>query len=260
MKIFCIDIGNTHTHYGPVAGKSAARPSESPTADLDDPNGPLVAAVRDFAGENPRPAFAFCSVVPAAAERLRQAFESIGLTDRLFQLTCRAELGMEVSYPRPDEIGQDRLANAVAANAFFPLPCIVIDMGTAVSFDVVTPSGGFEGGIIAPGLRIMTRYLHEQTALLPSLDEDFSVGGAIGHSTVEAMKIGCLIGFGGMIRALLEAVTRELSERGERPPTLVATGGATPFLQQSLRRHLIESPEITLLGLAEAWRLNRGER
>jgi type III pantothenate kinase len=257
MKIFCIDIGNTHTHFGVVLGNECTRVRETPTRSLDAPDGPLTVAIQTFASGAESPAFSFCSVVPEASERLAAIFRRLGLGDRIFQLTCRARLGMTISYPKPEEIGQDRLANAVAASAFHQLPCIVIDMGTAVTFDIVTASGGYEGGIIAPGLRIMTRYLHEQTALLPDLDEDFEVTGAIGHSTREAMKIGCLIGFGGMIRSLLEAVTQELTRRGEKSPTLIGTGGTARFLQESLRQDLIEAPAITLQGLAQAYRLNR---
>jgi type III pantothenate kinase len=257
MSIFCIDIGNTHTHFGIVHGEEAPEPQEIPTSRLEDPAGALAEAISAFvAAEGIDAAFAFCSVVPAATDRLRAFFREMDVRDRLFQLTFEVNLGMPVTYPRPAEIGQDRLANAVAATAFFTLPCVVIDMGTAVTFDIVTADGGYEGGIIAPGLRIMTQYLHEQTALLPDLDEDFGVAGAIGKSTRDAMKIGCLIGFGGMIQSLLDAVTAELKRRGEAPPCLVATGGTSRFLHQSLRQHLIDSPGLTLQGLARAYRLN----
>lgn len=257
MKIFCIDIGNTHTHFGVVDGREAGPLQNVETAHLPHRGEALQEAVELFAAaEGSKPAFAFCSVVPAATERLRGLFADLGLGERLFQLTSDVTLGMKISYPRPSEIGQDRLANAVAATAHFPLPCIVIDMGTAVTFDVVTADGGYEGGIIAPGLRIMTRYLHEHTALLPNLDEDFAVRGAIGKSTAEAMKIGCLIGFGGMIQALLESVISELEKRGEKAPCLVATGGTSQFLQQSLRQSLVEAPAITLQGLAHVYHLN----
>lgn len=260
MNIFCIDIGNTHTHFGIVSSEETSGIQNVPTSDLDDPTGQIATAIRTFAEteeQHPPPAFAFCSVVPAATEHLRTLFSRINLAEQLFQLTCDVELGMPISYPTPTEIGQDRLANAVAATAYFPLPCIVIDMGTAVTFDIVTASGGYEGGIIAPGLRIMTQYLHEQTALLPPLDKDFDVKGAIGTSTRDAMKIGCLIGFGGMIQSLLDAVTAELAKRGESKPTVVATGGTSDFLQNSLRQKLVVAPTITLQGLAHAYRLNR---
>lgn len=255
MDVFCIDIGNTHTHFGIVSGRPPAPPQKVPTGSLDDSGGALAAAIRAFADQTETPAFAFCSVVPAANLRLQELFANLG-RPAPFHLTCHVRLGMDINYPRPEEIGQDRLANAVAATAFHPLPCIVIDMGTAVTFDIITRSGGYEGGIIAPGLRIMTQYLHQQTALLPDIGEDFSLHGAIGKSTREAMQIGCMIGFTGMIQSLLDAVTRELDERGEREPTLLATGGTSRFLHDSLHQKLIDAPAITLQGLAHAYRIN----
>ncbi len=261
MNVFCIDIGNTHAHFGIVGGAGeAVDMAETPTARLDDPEQALGRALAAHRNNTPpeERAFSFCSVVPAASERLRAFFHTVAPETPLFQLTCRSRLGMPISYPAPEEIGQDRLANAVAATARHPLPCVVIDLGTAVTFDIVTASGGYEGGIIAPGLRIMTQYLHEQTALLPSLGDDLDVAGAIGHSTRDAMKIGCSIGFGGMVRALLEAVAGELARRGEPRPHVISTGGTARFLGDYLHpwnpRH---EPAITLRGLARAWALNQ---
>lgn len=257
MDIFCIDIGNTHTHFGIVKTEGAPEPSRIETQTIDDLDGQLAREIAAFSQEKEAPAFAFCSVSPDATRRLEAFFNKMGLRESLFQLTSDARLGMKISYPKPEEIGQDRLANAIAATALYPLPCIVIDLGTAATFDIVTASGGYEGGIIAPGIRIMTEYLHEQTAQLPRLGEDFSVDGAIGHSTSEAMRIGCVIGFGGMIQALFDAVVKELQARGESEPTVVATGGAAKFLQAPLRQRIIDAPGITLQGLALAYRLNR---
>jgi len=259
MKIFCIDIGNTHAHFGVVSHPDADAPMlEIPTDRLDQPGAVLSEAIGAYRRETPagKRAYSFCSVVPAATERLRSFFAKTAPGDTLFQLTFRSRLGMAVTYPKPEEIGQDRLANAVAATAFHPLPCIVIDLGTAVTFDIVTASGGYEGGIIAPGLRIMTQYLHEQTAQLPFLGDQFDVSGAIGKSTSDAMKIGCSIGFGGMIRALLEAVAGELTRRGETTPHIINTGGTARFLGNLHPWKPRQVPDLTLQGLAHAWKLN----
>lgn len=175
--------------------------------------------------------------------------------------------GLPLAYPSPREIGPDRLANAVSAFYDFPLPAVVIDMGTAVTFDIVTAQGGYEGGIIAPGVGLMTRYLHQQTALLPQLQEPLSFGNAIGKSTREAMSIGCVVGFRGSIRALLQEVADELTRRGERLRSLIFTGG-TGFLfankeemnktYQSLvplgvSPMITHSPMLTLRGLEKTF-------
>ena len=257
MPLLCVDIGNTHTHYGVVANGRALFQRALPTRGIDHPSdgfGPeldrLVAAHPDLEGA------AFCAVVPAAARLLRQVFEDHRFARPVLQLTADCRLGVPLGYPKPEEIGQDRLANAAGAQAFCGTPAIVIDLGTAVTFDIITRSRGYEGGIIAPGVELMRRYLHEQTALLPLLDDSLDVTGAIGRSTVEAMRIGTVIGFGGMIRALLEAVLAELGRRGEPLPTVLATGGSAALLHQTLRHPFTVVPDLTLRGLAAAWRLN----
>jgi len=255
--LLCIDIGNTHTHYGVVAHGQALFQRELPTLTIDHPSdgfGPILDRLdTEYPGLE---GAAFCSVVPAAAKRLIRVFEPRKFPRPLFQLTADKRLGVPLSYPKPLEIGQDRLANAAGAQAFCGTPAIVIDLGTAVTFDIVTGSRGYEGGIIAPGFDVMRRYLHEQTALLPMLDDSLDVPRVIGQSTVEAMRIGTVIGMGGMIHALLAAVLDELARRGEPPARVLATGGTAALLEKVLQPPVAIVPDLTLRGLAAAWRLN----
>ena len=256
--LLCIDIGNTHTHYGVVTDEGTRFFRELPTRQLDhltDGLGARLASIfSEYRGVN---GVAFCSVVPEATERLLRIFERWRLALPFFQLTYDKKIGVPISYPRPEEIGQDRLANAAGAQYLFGTPAIVIDMGTAVTLDVVTRQNGYEGGIIAPGIAIMRRHLHEQTALLPKLDDSIDVPRAIGKSTLEAMRIGTVIGFGGMVQALLDAVLSELAARGEPAPRILATGGTADLLRKTFRTPFDFVPDITLRGLAAAWRLNQ---
>lgn len=257
MAFLCIDIGNTHTHYGIVAeGQSAADQGAVRTTFIDDPEEGLP---RRLAALLPaRPAItgiAFCSVVPAVNRRLRDVLAAATALP-VFQLTHETRIGVPISYPKPSEIGQDRLANAAAAQALGGTPAVVIDSGTAVTFDIVTRAGGYEGGIIAPGIEVTRRYLHERTAQLPLLDDSLEIGGMIGKSTTEAMRIGTVVGFPGLIQALLDGVLDELSRRGEPAPRLFITGGDAAFLQSRLRQPIRVVPDLTLLGLAAAARLN----
>lgn len=256
--LLCIDIGNTHTHYGIVADGDGARAQyETPTRTLEDPAdgiGPKLAGL--LASQPGITGLAFCSVVPAATDALHRVLARDHFSLPVLHLTHEKKLGVPIAYPRPAEIGQDRLANAAAARALGPLPAIVIDMGTAVTFDVVTRARGYEGGIIAPGVELMRRYLHEQTALLPLLDESIDVTRAVGQSTIEAMRIGAVIGFGGMIQALLDAVVAELAKRGETNPRVISTGGTGALLLTRLQTPLENIPDLTLRGLASAWKLN----
>jgi type III pantothenate kinase len=256
--LLCIDIGNTHTHYGVVAHGQALFLRELPTRAIDHPSDGFRPILDRLDAEYPGlEGAAFCSVVPTAAKLLDRVFELQKFRRPVFQLTAEKRLGVPLSYPKPWEIGQDRLANAAGAQVFCGTPAIVIDMGTAVTFDIVTRSHGYEGGIIAPGLDVMRRYLHEQTALLPLLDDSLEVPGVIGHSTVEAMRIGTVIGMGGMIQALLTAVLGELGRRGEPLPRVLATGGTAALLERALQPPVTVVPDLTLRGLAAAWRLNQ---
>jgi type III pantothenate kinase len=257
MPLLCIDIGNTHTHYGVVSNGQALFQRELPTRLIDHPTegfGPVLERI--VASHPGLEGTALCSVVPAATNLLEHVFALHRFARPVFQLTSDKRLGVPLGYPKPQEIGQDRLANAAGAQAFCGAPVIVIDLGTAVTFDIITRSRGYEGGIIAPGLDVMRRYLHEQTALLPLLDDTLEVSRVIGQSTPEAMRIGTVIGFGGMIQALLDAVLAELARRGEPLPKVLATGGATALLQRTLRHPFTVVPDLTLRGLAATWRLN----
>lgn len=254
--LLCIDIGNTSTHYGVTGSDGALFMRHLPTKKIDDPvEGMGPECEKILAADPSIKGVAFCSVVPEASKRLLAVFAR-GLRVPHFQLTHEKKLGVPITYPRPAEIGQDRLANAAGAKALVEIPAIVIDMGTAVTFDIITPTLGYEGGIIAPGVEVMRRYLHEQTALLPELDENIDVPRTIGKSTLEAMRIGTVIGFGGMIQALLDAVQSELVARGEKAPHILTTGGSAALLEKVLRTPHRVVPDITLRGLAAAWERN----
>ena len=259
--LLCIDIGNTHTHFGVVSGGQALFLRELPTRAIDHPADGLGPILNRLGAEySALEGAAFCSVVPAATRLLGRVIENHRPALPLFQLTPDKRLGVPLSYPTPMEIGQDRLANVAGAQACCGTPAIVIDLGTAVTFDIITRSHGYEGGIIAPGFDVMRRYLHEQTALLPLLDDSLDVPRIIGQSTIEAMRIGTVIGMGGMIQALLAAVLAELARRDEPMPRVLATGGSAALLETTVRHPVTVIPDLTLRGLAAAWRLNPPEQ
>src|SRR5439155_11884152 len=137
------------------------------------------------------------------------------------ELTPKTLPGVGIDYPKPDTIGADRLANAVAVRHRYGAPAVVVDFGTAVTFDVVDRAGNYAGGIIAPGLAAMTDYLHEKTALLPRI-KIREIEGAVGKSTEQAMLIGAVHGYRGLIRELVLRLKREL--KTIHLP-VVATGG-----------------------------------
>jgi type III pantothenate kinase len=167
-------------------------------------------------------------------------------------LTPASVCGIGINYPRPKTIGPDRLANAVAARHHYGAPAVVVDFGTAVTFDVVDRRGDYVGGIIAPGLAAMTDYLHEKTALLPKIKVR-EVRAVIGKNTEQAMLIGAVHGYRGLIHGLLHKLKREL--KCSRLP-VVATGGYARLMAARLPDITAVEPLLTLEGLRLVWMRN----
>ena len=250
MNHLCIDVGNTNIHYGLVSGQNVQSAGHFPTHNFDSAPSPEFAqAVAPLIAQ--AEGVSYCSVVPAINENLCASLTEFAKP--IFHLTCETCAGLDLAYPKPHEIGEDRIANAIAAQEFYRIPAIVIDMGTAVTFDIIS-SQGYEGGIIAPGLAVMTHYLHEQTALLPELKpEDLvNVEGAIGKSTVDAMKLGVAVGFSGMIQSILDKVTDGLAERCESNPVVLSTGGSVANLTKEWVQKSEFVQDLTLMGLGVA--------
>ena len=187
-----------------------------------------------------------CSVVPRVADVLRN-----WLTRPSHFLSCDSRLGVGIDYPSPRQIGADRLANAAGAVAYYGYPCIVVDFGTAVTFDVIGPERTCLGGAIAPGLASMGDYLARNTALLPAI-EPHEPKHAIGTSTVEAMHSGAVYGYRGMVKEILAKLEEEMGRR----PTVVATGGDAALIARGVPRIDHVDPDITLNGLRMVAGLN----
>ncbi|MSR42858.1 MAG: type III pantothenate kinase [Pedosphaera sp.] len=240
--ILLFDIGNTHTHLGLANDRRVAKVSQIPTSAWAD--GTAARLVAKFAGRAKVRAAALCSVVPNATPRALDFIRSAWRLD-CFVLGPDTLRSVGIDYPRPHTIGPDRLANAVAARHRFGAPAVVVDFGTAVTFDVIDRRGNYIGGIIAPGLAAMTDYLHEKTALLPRIRirEPRSV---IGRNTEQAMLAGAVHGYRGLVRELIERLKREL--KAPRLP-VVATGGYARLIATSLPEITAVVPDLTLEGL-----------
>lgn len=214
-------------------------------------NDQMVRPLSRFVGKNRVTGVAVCSVVPKATGKAEKQIEALWRL-KMFQLNYKSLLGIGIDYPAPQTIGPDRLANALAARHDFGAPVVVVDFGTAVTFDVVNKRGDYVGGIIAPGLAVMTSYLHEKTALLPEI-RIREVSAIVGKSTEEAMLIGAVHGYRGLIRELILKLKRELKCR-QLP--VVATGGYAKLMAMKLPEIVAVDPLLTLKGLQLAWKLN----
>lgn len=174
-------------------------------------------------------------------------------------LSYRSKLPIGIDYPQPKQIGADRLANAAAAHLEFGSPSIVLDFGTAVTFDVIGPANdldqghafAYKGGVIAPGLASMTEGLAQRTALLPHIQLE-EPEHAIGTSTEKAMLAGAVYGYRGLVREIINQLIKEIPGK----PVIIATGGDAELITQGLPQIEHLSPRLTLNGLRIIAQLN----
>lgn len=252
-NILLFDIGNTNTHLGIGNQRRVIKQGDIPTEAWL--NGGVKDDLLKFAGRNSIEGAAVCSVVPRMTSLALKVTWLLWRVDAL-ELTPQTLRGVGIDYPRPKTIGPDRLANAVAARRHFGAPSVVVDFGTAVTFDVINRNGKYVGGIIAPGLAAMTDYLHEKTALLPRIHIR-EPASAIGKSTEQAMLVGAVHGYRGLIRGLLAELKREL--KAQRLP-VVATGGYAKLIASKLPEITAIRPELTLEGLRLIWQAHSALR
>jgi type III pantothenate kinase len=190
------------------------------------------------------------SVVPEKDSAISRAAHNKA---RVLWLNWKTNLGVAIDYPKPQSIGADRLANAAAVAELYGYPAIVVDFGTAVTFDVVSERRAYIGGVIAPGLEAMTNFLYQRTALLPklSLKEPKC---AVGRSTIEAMRSGAVFGYRGLVREILGQIRAEQFPR--RKVVVVATGGYARLIAKGLPDIGAIHQHLTLEGLRIVANLN----
>jgi len=244
--ILLLDIGNTHTHLGLAGNRRIFTQVDIPTREWLG-HGAARKLIR-FAKGHQVDGAALCSVVPRATPVVVRFLKAQWNLDCLV-LAPGTLRGLGINYPKPGTIGPDRLANALAARHHFGAPVVVVDFGTAVTFDVVDARGDYIGGIIAPGLSAMTDCLHEKTALLPRIRVR-QVRGVVGKSTEQAMLIGAVHGYRGLVRELLSKLKREL---GTSALPVVATGGCAQLIASGLPEITTVDPLLTLEGLRLSW-------
>lgn len=239
MQTLIVDNSNTRTKFA-RAGADSVEPWRAviPTPEVSPET--IEQALGDIGWD----AAIISSVVPEKAAILASWLEA----KPCHQLSHRSKLPIGINYPEPGQIGADRLANAVGAHALHGSPCIVLDFGTAVTFDVVAPDDqslpSYQGGVIAPGLASMTEGLAQRTALLPhiQLQEPES---AIGKSTEQAMLAGAVYGYRGLVREILHQLCRELASS----PVVIATGGDAPLITRGMKEIHHLAPDLTFEGL-----------
>lgn len=194
------------------------------------------------------------SVVPQSIFNLRNLARRYLKVEPLV-IGENVDLGIPVRLEKPSEAGADRLVNAIGAHAVYPGDLIVIDSGTATTFDVIAADGGFEGGVIAPGINLSMEALHAAAAKLPRVAIRRPAK-AIGRDTVGAMQAGVFWGY----IALIEGLIARIREEWSRPMTVVATGGVASLFQGATDSIDHFDSDLTIRGMLEIHRRNTGER
>ncbi|WP_142847032.1 type III pantothenate kinase [Telmatospirillum sp. J64-1] len=192
------------------------------------------------------------SVVPAVVFSLKTLCRRYFNCEPLVVGDEGLQLGLRILLDRPEEVGADRLVNAVAAHKFYKGPLIVIDFGTATTFDVVDSDGNYCGGAIAPGINLSLEALHSAAAKLPRV----AIGRpkqVIGKATVPAMQSGIFWGYLGLIEGLVARIKAEFGG----PMTVVATGGLAPLFVDATDAIDHLDHDLTLRGLVEIHRRNK---
>lgn len=258
--LLAVDVGNTHTVIGIFYNQALfhqwrLKTDRSTTADELVLACHTLFALDEIAREDIT-GFAVCSVVPAlepawlgfAGKYLRS------LTSPPLAVSHQTDTGLAVLTAHPAELGADRLVNAAAAWESCATALIVIDFGTAITFDCVSSKGEYLGGTIHPGLGISLDALAERTAKLPRIDLGEKPAAVIGTTTVEAIRSGMLHGFGGLTDRMVELLSREMREQGAAPAdgkiNVIATGGMVELIAPySTAAIECVDPALTLTGL-----------
>ena len=191
------------------------------------------------------------SVVEELTKKFKTSCDNVFKINSLI-LNSKIKTGIKISIKNPKEAGADRIANAAGAYTLYDKPAIVIDFGTATSFDIINQKGEFIGGIIAPGLNLQLKSLNKFTSKLPKVDIGLSPN-AIGNNTNDAILSGVIRGQACMIDGLVEECEKELGQKA----VLISTGGYANIVSKYLKRKFnYINPTLTLEGLRYIYKLN----
>jgi type III pantothenate kinase len=255
--LLVVDVGNTQTHFGLFREEEATVTEHWRFATVRESTGDeLGAALQNLLGLR---GLSFAdvdgSIVSTTVPQLSEQWTLMArhyLRAPMLVVGPTLKTGMPIRYDNPHEVGADRLANAVAAYERFHDTCVVVDFGTAITYDVVSAAGEYLGGIITPGAEISIDALYDRAARLPKV-ELAEPRALIGKSTVDAIRSGIVFGFAGQVEGIVRRLRGELGERTH----VIATGGLAGVLVPHIRETIDAVDDLlTLTGLRLIWERN----
>lgn len=244
-NIQCLDIGNSSTKLGIFKGEELLTFFQFKTCDLLTKPKLLVSEI-----QKNQINLVYCSVVPKVEVSVKKALTSY---DReILAISSDVCAGIPLSYSNKREIGADRIANSIAAFYSLALPCVVIDVGTATTFDIISQKGGYEGGVILPGPQGFLDFLESNTALLPKIElpHNYHSKRPYGKSTLDAMLIGVFSGYKNMIQGVVRDLREYLAKKHSSEVKFVICGGSNLELDND---EIEISENLTLHGLRIAY-------
>ncbi len=253
--LLVIDVGNTNTSLGVYQESELIAHWRLTTARnrTVDEYGLQARNLFEVAGLDFKTitAIAIASVVPPLNYTLKQMAETYFHLSPLF-VADTAEIGLKVLYEPPADVGADRLVDAVAAIEKYGAPCIIVDFGTATTFNAINSEGEYLGGVITPGIMISADALFERTAKLPRVDIKRPTT-VIGSSTIAAMQSGLYYGYVGLVDGVLRKMIAELGGA----PRVIATGGLAPLIATGSELIELVDDTLTLEGLRLVYERSR---
>lgn len=242
--ILAIDIGNTTTQFALFRGERIIHSWRIATGKTVSHAAVQKELKRAGVTGSALAGGILASVVPIKTAEIKHVFKKAIKKDLLVVGDKKIELGLKIDIEKPSQAGADRLVNAIAGRHYFGAPLIIIDFGTATTFDVVGKDGAYKGGAIAPGIRLSLASLHHKTAKLPLINLK-KPKKAIGRTTEDAMESGIFWGYVGLIEGLVVKLRKEL---GIKAPTVATGGDAALFTRatDAIERH---KNDLTMQGL-----------
>ncbi|MBF0385661.1 MAG: type III pantothenate kinase, partial [Candidatus Omnitrophica bacterium] len=234
-----VDIGNTRISFALIRDKEVACVKSCQTADIK----AAASIIVSFSVRGVKECVV-CSVVPSANKRIMGLIrKNLGVKAKIVGRDIKVLI--KNNYRNPHQVGQDRLLCSFAAKEIYGYPAIVIDFGTAITFDIVSKEGSYEGGMIIPGIRLSLESLHNKTALLPKIEYIKVPKKLIGKETKESILSGIFNGYGKMSEGLVELLSKELGGKAK----VILTGGYSDLMARYIKGRCIVDKDLIFKGM-----------